>query len=82
MEHTHRSVTGRLIEGTQPQYAPYPVIISQGFPHVYPIHIPADQDVKRSEFTGIFSSLARLRLPGQRGALAPGEALLTVSHAA
>lgn len=60
---------------------PHPVIISQGFPHPYPIHIPADWKAKGSGFTGAFSSQARVRLPGQRGALAPGEALLTISHA-
>ena len=62
-------------KGTQPQYAPSPVIISQGFPHPYPICIPADLEVKGSEFTGAFSSQMRLQLPGQQGTLAPRRGL-------
>ena len=61
------------------------VIGSQGLPQPNPSTPPnpliASWEVKGSSFTGIFDSQARLWLPGQRGALAPGEALLDVCQA-
>ena len=57
----NRRVTGRLTEGTQPQHMPYSRDSN------IPIHIPSDQDVQGSEFSGAFRRQAHSRYQDNEG---------------
>ena len=73
---THRSVTGRLIEGTQPQHVPYP----RDSHTLTPSTSPLTRKSKGQSSHG-HSGDARQQVEGQQGPLACGEALLAIFHA-